>query len=120
GTQHGYTDEHTLQLNLSDRIRTYLMSNTNHLNQATVDLPAGFPTDVTLPKFVVGLGARLADAGCELALVGGPVRDMFLGSDVTDLAFTTDAKPQQIHQIVTGWAHAQWDIGAAFGTIGAR
>src|SRR5699024_4056603 len=22
--------------------------------------------------------------------------------------------------ILTGWAHAQWDIGAAFGTIGAR
>lgn len=96
------------------------MSNTSHFTQATVDLPAGFPADVTLPKFVVALGARFADAGFELALVGGPVRDMFLGATVTDLDFTTDAKPEQIQQILIGWAHAQWDIGAAFGTIGAR
>src|SRR5699024_7664166 len=42
------------------------------------------------------------------------------GSDATALDFTTDAKPQEIQQILTGCAHAQWDIGAAFGTIGAR
>ncbi len=89
-------------------------------SQATVPLPAGFPADVTVPKFVIELGQRFADAGYELALVGGPVRDMFLGSSVTDLDFTTDAVPETIQQILTGWAHAQWDIGAAFGTIGAR
>lgn len=96
------------------------MSNNTSLSQATVDLPAGFPADVTLPKFVVELGQRFENAGYELALVGGPVRDMFLGSSVTDLDFTTDAKPEAIQEILTGWAHAQWDIGAAFGTIGAR
>ena len=96
------------------------MSNTSTTSYATVALPAGFPDDVTLPKFVVELGERFADAGYELALVGGPVRDMFLGADVTDLDFTTDAKPSTIQQVLTGWAHAQWDIGAAFGTIGAR
>lgn len=96
------------------------MSNNTSYSQAAVDLPAGFPADVTLPKFVVELGERFDNAGFELALVGGPVRDMFLGSNVTDLDFTTDAKPEQIQDILTGWAHAQWDIGAAFGTIGAR
>jgi poly(A) polymerase len=96
------------------------MSNTSSTSYATVPLPAGFPDDVTLPKFVVELGERFDDAGYELALVGGPVRDMFLGADVTDLDFTTDAKPEAIQQVLTGWAHAQWDIGAAFGTIGAR
>ena len=96
------------------------MSNTTPTSYAAVPLPAGFPADVTLPKFVVELGERFADAGHELALVGGPVRDMFLGSSVTDLDFTTDAVPETIQQVLTGWAHAQWDIGAAFGTIGAR
>ena len=92
----------------------------NSTSYATVPLPAGFPDDVTLPEFVVELGERFADAGYELALVGGPVRDMFLDSEVTDLDFTTDAKPEAIQQVLTGWAHTQWDIGAAFGTIGAR
>lgn len=96
------------------------MSKNTPVNYASVPLPAGFPADVTLPKFVIELGKRFADAGYELALVGGPVRDMFLGSAVTDLDFTSDAKPEAIQQILTGWAHAQWDIGAAFGTIGAR
>jgi len=96
------------------------MSKNTPANHASVPLPAGFPADVTLPKFVIELGERFADAGYELALVGGPVRDMFLGSAVTDLDFTSDAKPEAIQQILTGWAHAQWDIGAAFGTIGAR
>lgn len=96
------------------------MSNNTSSSYAPVDLPAGFPADVTLPKFVIELGQRFSTAGHELALVGGPVRDMFLGSKVTDLDFTTDAKPEQIQEILTGWAHAQWDIGAAFGTIGAR
>ena len=96
------------------------MSKHTETTYSTVPLPAGFPDDVAMPKFVIELGQRFDDAGYELALVGGPVRDMFLGSDVTDLDFTTDAKPEAIQQILTGWAHAQWDIGAAFGTIGAR
>lgn len=96
------------------------MSKHTETTYATVPLPAGFPDDVALPRFVIELGQRFDDAGYELALVGGPVRDMFLGSSVTDLDFTTDAKPDAIQKILAGWAHAQWDIGAAFGTIGAR
>lgn len=96
------------------------MSKHTETTYATVPLPAGFPDDVALPRFVIELGQRFDDAGYELALVGGPVRDMFLGSNVTDLDFTTDAKPDAIQKILAGWAHAQWDIGAAFGTIGAR
>ncbi len=68
--------------------------------------------------------ARLADAfaaaGCELALVGGPVRDAFLGRDVNDLDFTTDAVPDRIVEIVAPIASAHWDVGRAFGTIGAK
>jgi poly(A) polymerase len=66
------------------------------------------------------LGDRFAAAGHELALVGGPVRDAFLGRTSPDLDFTTDATPDQILRVVAGWADAHWDIGRAFGTIGMR
>lgn len=66
------------------------------------------------------LGQRFADRGHELALVGGPVRDAFLGRVSPDLDFTTDASPDEILAVVVGWADAHWDIGREFGTIGLR
>jgi poly(A) polymerase len=68
------------------------------------------------------LGRRFAAAGHELALVGGPVRDAFLGrrSPDMDLDLTTDARPEQIEAALAGWADATWDMGREFGTIGAR
>ncbi|MDQ0643523.1 CCA tRNA nucleotidyltransferase [Microbacterium murale] len=59
-------------------------------------------------------------AGFELAVVGGPVRDALLGREVNDLDFTTNASPDEILKIVTPISSTQWDIGRAFGTIGAR
>lgn len=66
------------------------------------------------------LGQRFADRGHQLALVGGPVRDAFLGRTSPDLDFTTDAGPDAILAAVRGWADAHWDIGREFGTIGLR
>lgn len=66
------------------------------------------------------LGRRFADAGHELALVGGPVRDAMLGRQHTDLDFTTSARPEQTERLLSGWADALWDVGRAFGTIGCR
>ena len=66
------------------------------------------------------LAARFADAGFELALVGGSVRDALLGRQMPDLDFTTDARPDDIEALITGWADAHWDIGRTFGTIGMR
>ncbi|MGP6169851.1 CCA tRNA nucleotidyltransferase [Microbacterium sp. A204] len=60
------------------------------------------------------------DAGFDLAVVGGPVRDALIGRDVNDLDFTTNASPDEILKIVTPISSTQWDIGRAFGTIGAR
>lgn len=66
------------------------------------------------------LAARFVAAGHELALVGGPVRDAFLGRTVNDLDFATSARPDEIVSIVRPIADAHWEIGRAFGTIGAR
>lgn len=77
-----------------------------------------------LTGLLTGIGQRFADAGFELALVGGPIRDAFLGrlSEVpdADLDFTTDAHPQDVLRLLTGWAETTWEVGIAFGTIGAR
>ena len=66
------------------------------------------------------VGERFAAAGHELALVGGPVRDAFLGRTSPDLDFTTSARPEQIEQVLADWADTVWDVGRDFGTIGAR
>ncbi len=69
---------------------------------------------------VARLASVFAAAGHELALVGGPVRDAFLGRDVTDLDFATNALPDEILRLVTPISDAQWDVGREFGTIAAR
>ncbi|OYN90376.1 CCA tRNA nucleotidyltransferase [Parenemella sanctibonifatiensis] len=66
------------------------------------------------------LGATFAAAGHELHLVGGSVRDALLGKLGTDLDFTTDARPDTIEALLRRHTHAIWDMGRAFGTIGAR
>lgn len=69
---------------------------------------------------IARLSAVFAAAGFELALVGGSVRDAFLDRPLNDLDFTTNADPDQILTLVKPIADAHWDIGRAFGTIGAR
>ncbi len=66
------------------------------------------------------LAQRFAAAGHELALVGGPVRDAFLGRGVHDLDLATSARPDDIIRIIRPVVDAHWDIGRDFGTIGAR
>ncbi|MBP2436798.1 CCA tRNA nucleotidyltransferase [Microbacterium amylolyticum] len=76
--------------------------------------------DLANHPVVSTLAQAFADAGHDLAIVGGPVRDALLGRHTHDLDFTTDARPDDILRIVTPVSSAQWDIGRAFGTIGAR
>jgi poly(A) polymerase len=75
--------------------------------------------DLAASTTVSRLANAFAAAGHELALVGGPVRDAFLDRVTNDLDFTTDATPDEILAIVKPIAEAHWDIGRAFGTIGA-
>lgn len=76
-------------------------------------------THLSRTPTVAALSSAFAKAGAELALVGGPVRDAFLGAENHDLDFATNVEPARILEIVTPISQAQWDIGRAFGTIGA-
>jgi poly(A) polymerase len=58
--------------------------------------------------------------GHELALVGGPVRDVFLRRPSGDVDLATDASPEQVLEITAGWADSSWTVGIEFGTIGLR
>jgi poly(A) polymerase len=64
--------------------------------------------------------SAFADAGHELALVGGSVRDAALGVSDNDLDLTTDARPERILELVRSHADAVWETGIRFGTVGLR
>ncbi len=82
---------------------------------AAAAITLGRLSDVLTP-----LGEMFAARGHELYLVGGSVRDAVLGRLGTDLDFTTDARPEQVLEIVRGWADNIWDTGGlAFGTVSA-
>ncbi|MEU0136454.1 CCA tRNA nucleotidyltransferase [Streptomyces sp. NPDC006296] len=66
------------------------------------------------------LALRFQEAGFSLALVGGSVRDALLGRLGNDLDFTTDARPEDVLKIVRPWADSVWEVGIAFGTVGAQ
>jgi poly(A) polymerase len=71
------------------------------------------------------LAQRFVGGGYRLYLVGGSVRDALLGrlggadGVDADLDFTTDARPDAVQRLLSGWADRQWDTGIAFGTVGA-
>jgi poly(A) polymerase len=69
---------------------------------------------------VAAIGRLFTTRGYQLALVGGPVRDVFRGERPSDLDLTTDATPAQVLAIVEAWADATWTVGIAFGTVGLR
>jgi poly(A) polymerase len=64
--------------------------------------------------------AAFSEAGYELYLVGGTVRDALLGRLSTDLDYTTSARPDQIEAVVRRFTKAVWDVGREFGTIACR
>ncbi|MGQ0616191.1 MAG: CCA tRNA nucleotidyltransferase [Acidimicrobiia bacterium] len=64
---------------------------------------------------------RFRADGKRLYLVGGIVRDLLAGREVArpDVDLTTDARPEEIKQALSGWANSTWAQGERFGTIGA-
>ena len=83
--------------------------------------PARDPADlISVPAEAQRLGSAFADAGHELHIVGGTVRDALMGRQDVDLDFTTDARPEQVLAIVEPLAVATWTTGIEFGTVGVQ
>jgi poly(A) polymerase len=70
------------------------------------------------------LSERFTKADRTLYLVGGSVRDALFpstdGAAKHDFDLTTNARPDEIERLVSGWADDVWTQGARFGTIGCR
>jgi poly(A) polymerase len=78
--------------------------------------------NLEIPKPILRLGEAFRDAGHELYLVGGYVRDKLLGDEEAkpDADATTGARPGEIKRLLRPHAEHLWDVGERFGTIGAR
>ena len=62
-----------------------------------------------------------AKGGWKVYLVGGVVRDLLLGEELTldrEVDMTTDARPEEIEQVLRGWTERIWTQGSRFGTVG--
>jgi poly(A) polymerase len=69
------------------------------------------------------LAERFAAEDRRLYLVGGIVRDLLVGHELSpsrDIDLTTDARPDETKRIVSDWADAVWTQGERFGTIGCK
>jgi poly(A) polymerase len=67
------------------------------------------------------LAERFQRSDHELHLVGGSVRDAWLGrTGSTDLDLSTDATPDQIQEIARPIATRMWLQGVRFGTVGVE
>jgi poly(A) polymerase len=66
------------------------------------------------------LGELFSNAGHELYLVGGSVRDALLGKLGHDLDFATSARPNTVEKLLRKFSPAVWTIGKDYGTIGCK
>jgi poly(A) polymerase len=73
-----------------------------------------------VPRPLARLGEEFRDAGHELYLVGGYVRDKLLGREHPDADAATDAHPPKVKQLLRPHAKHLWTVGERFGTIGAE
>jgi poly(A) polymerase len=75
---------------------------------------------IEVPEPLGRLGERFKEAGHELYLVGGFVRDALSGSIGSDVDATVGAYPKEIKKLLSPVAVHLWTVGERFGTIGAK
>jgi poly(A) polymerase len=85
-------------------------------------IEAVLATRLVLPPEVHRLAERFVDAGRELYLVGGAVRDALLdrSGHHLDYDFATGAPPVETKSILAPLGGSIWTQGEAFGSIGLK
>ena len=63
------------------------------------------------------LASLFTEAGHEIYLVGGSVRDALMDRESQDLDFATSARPREIKRLLGEWAEQLYSVGERFGTI---
>jgi poly(A) polymerase len=81
---------------------------------------AALATLLPASPIISELGQLFTEAGHQLYLVGGSVRDALLGQLGSDLDFTTSARPTETEGLLRQFTRTVWDIGSDYGTISAR
>jgi len=77
------------------------------------------PFEMHLPKNLLEIASSFKEAGYQLFVVGGAVRDAVLGIQPHDFDLATNATPDQVINIFTkpsSWWHAD-ETGKAFGVV---
>ena len=72
--------------------------------------------DLSVPDQVSEILAKFEEAGYEIYIVGGVVRDAMLGRPLTDWDFTTNATPEEILKVVG----EEGFYDNKYGTVGVR
>lgn len=73
-----------------------------------------------VPALARELGERFVEAGHELYMVGGSVRDMVRHKPFPDWDFATSAHPTETTKVLRDWADRRYLVGVKYGTVGAR
>ena len=76
--------------------------------------------NIEVPEPLTRLGEAFKEAGHELYLVGGYVRDALMSEAGKDVDATTGARPKEIKRLLGPVADYVWSVGERFGTVGAR
>ncbi len=71
--------------------------------------------EFVFPKNVLDIFSKLKEAGFKVYIVGGPVRDMFLGKATKDWDLATSATPDQIQKLFPESVYEN-----QFGTVGVK
>ena len=90
----------------------------NIINEATMQLKPNSFEHLMTPA-VQALDKATKDAGFEIRIVGGAVRDLVQGGDPKDIDMATDARPEQMMQILDNVGIRHEPTGLEHGTITA-
>lgn len=74
---------------------------------------------IDIPGPVIAIGRRITDAGGELHIVGGWVRDYLRGEECKDIDLATSLSANRVRQALSGLGSV-YALGEQFGTIGLQ